>query len=74
MMKYLSLYGSVILLDVGRGAFSTQKLQFNTSVNNFQSPLLAFRGVNYATKSPSRLLKKECATILESMKVRSILA
>ncbi|XP_073252735.1 WD repeat-containing protein 19-like [Porites lutea] len=26
------------------------------------------RGVNYATKSPSRLLKKECATILESMK------
>ena len=35
MMKYLSLYGSVILLDVGRGAFSTQKLQFNTSVINF---------------------------------------
>lgn len=27
------------------------------------------RGVNYASKSPSRQLKKECATILESMKV-----
>lgn len=26
------------------------------------------RGVNYAAKSPSRPLKKECATILESMK------
>ncbi|XP_068702093.1 WD repeat-containing protein 19-like [Montipora foliosa] len=26
------------------------------------------RGVNYASKSPSRQLKKECATILESMK------
>jgi len=29
------------------------------------------RGVNYASKSPSRQLKKECATILESMKVRT---
>ena len=35
MMKYLPLYGSVILLDVGGGAFSTQNLQFDTPVNNF---------------------------------------
>ena len=31
--------------------------------------IFPLRGVNYASKSPSRQLKKECATILESMKV-----
>lgn len=35
----------------------------------FKKDICIFRGVNYAAKSPSRPLKKECATILESMKV-----